>query len=440
VGKFILKKVFYGIVILFGVITGVFFLQNSTGGNPALLVGGQNATDEIIQNIEKDLGLDLPLYKRYFLYLNDLSPISFHNDDPESHIFMDTSKYEGANMFNVGENTLYFKYPYLRESYSSKRPVADIIFSTLPDTVYLAFAAVVIAFFFGVVFGVISALKKGTFLDNSTFIVAVAGMSAPSFFTAAIASQVFGEIWSEQSELPIFPLVAMLFALFIGVAAFLYQNKKRVKTEKKSITVGLVSLWAFKGLLFGVAIWLFYIVGYSIFGFENVPLLGEVIIGPGTGLNVTGQLFVPDDYTGDDILHLENLILPAITLGVRPLALVSQLTRSSMLDVMNEDYIRTARAKGLSEFKVVFKHALKNAMNPVITAVSGSFASLLAGAVFVETIFSWNGIGTALLDAINNSDLPTILGVTIVISTFFVLINIIVDIVYGFLDPRIRLK
>jgi peptide/nickel transport system permease protein len=440
VGKFILKKIFYGIVILFGVITGVFFLQNSTGGNPALLVGGQNATDEIIANIEKDLGLDLPLYKRYFLYLNDLSPISFHNDSPESHVFMDTSKYDGAAMFDLGENTVYFKYPYLRESYSTNRPVSDIIFSTLPDTMYLAFAAVVIAFFFGVLFGVISALRKGTFLDNSTFIVAVAGMSAPSFFTAAIASQVFGELWSEQSQLPIFPLVAMLFALFVGVAAFLYQNKKRVKTEKKSITLSLVGLWAVKGLLFGVVIWLFYVIGYSVFGFENVPLIGEVIVGPGTGLNVTGQLYMMDDFTGDEVLHLENLILPAITLGVRPLALVSQLTRSSMLDVMNEDYIRTARAKGLSEYKVVFKHALKNALNPVITAVSGSFASLLAGAVFVEMIFDWSGIGMELLDAIKNADLPTILGITIVISSFFVLINIIVDIVYGFLDPRIRLK
>ena len=144
---------------------------------------------------------------------------------------MDTSKYSGAAIFDVGANTMYIKYPYLRESYSTNRPVSDIIFSTLPDTMYLAFAAVLIAFFFGVIFGVISALRKGTFLDNSTFIVAVAGMSAPSFFTAAIASQVFGEIWSEQSELPIFPLVAMLFALFVGVAAFLYQNKKRIKTD-----------------------------------------------------------------------------------------------------------------------------------------------------------------------------------------------------------------
>ncbi len=415
-------------------------MQNSTGGNPALLIGGQNATEEIIQNIEKDLGLDLPLYKRYFLYLNDLSFISFHNSDVDSRIYMDTSKYSGTYLFDVGSNSMYIKYPYLRQSYATKTPVADIIWRTLPDTVVLAFAAIMIAFVLGVLIGIISALKKGSFLDNSTFIIAVTGMSAPSFFTAAIASQVFGELWSEQSELPIFPLVMTLFALFVGIAAFFNRNRKKIKSEKEKLTFSLIALWAFKGLLFGLGIWLFYIIGYSVFGFENIPLIGEVVIGPGTGLNVTGQLYSIDDLTGDEYLTIENLILPAIVLGVRPLALISQLTRSSMLDVMNEDYIRTARAKGLSEFSVVFKHALKNAMNPVITAVSGSFASLLAGAVFVETIFSWNGIGTELLSAINNGDLPTVLGVTIVISTFFVVINMIVDIVYGFLDPRIRLK
>ncbi len=415
-------------------------MQNSTGGNPALLIGGQNATEEIIQNIEKDLGLDLPLYKRYFLYLNDLSFISFHNSDVDSRIYMDTSKYSGTYLFDLGSNSMYIKYPYLRQSYATKTPVADIIWRTLPDTVVLAFAAIMIAFVLGVLIGIISALKKGSFLDNSTFIIAVTGMSAPSFFTAAIASQVFGELWSEQSELPIFPLVMTLFALFVGIAAFFNRNRKKIKSEKEKLTFSLIALWAFKGLLFGLGIWLFYIIGYSVFGFENIPLIGEVVIGPGTGLNVTGQLYSIDDLTGDEYLTIENLILPAIVLGVRPLALISQLTRSSMLDVMNEDYIRTARAKGLSEFSVVFKHALKNAMNPVITAVSGSFASLLAGAVFVETIFSWNGIGTELLSAINNGDLPTVLGVTIVISTFFVVINMIVDIVYGFLDPRIRLK
>ena len=117
-----------------------------------------------------------------------------------------------------------------------------------------------------------------------------------------------------------------------------------------------------------------------------------------------------------------------------------QLTRSSLLDELSKDYIRTARAKGLSMYKVIVNHALVNSLNPVITAISGWFASLLAGAVFVEQIFDWNGIGKELVSALKNDDFPLVIGVTIVIATFFVLINIIVDIVYGYLDPRVRLN
>lgn len=111
-----------------------------------------------------------------------------------------------------------------------------------------------------------------------------------------------------------------------------------------------------------------------------------------------------------------------------------------MLDVMSQDYVRTAKAKGLSPRKVIFKHTLKNAMNPVVTAISGWFASLLAGAVFVEIVFNWNGIGAALVDAVKNGDLPIAMGITVIIAIFFVIINIIVDIIYGFLDPRVRLN
>jgi len=122
------------------------------------------------------------------------------------------------------------------------------------------------------------------------------------------------------------------------------------------------------------------------------------------------------------------------------LAVVIQLMRNSLLEVFNEDYIRTAKAKGLSTFRVVYKHALKNALNPVVTALSGWFASLLAGAVFVEYIFGWNGLGKEIVDALNNLDLPIIMGAVLVIATTFVLITILVDFVYAYLDPRIKLK
>ena len=112
--------------------------------------------------------------------------------------------------------------------------------------------------------------------------------------------------------------------------------------------------------------------------------------------------------------------------------------RNSLLEILQQDYIRTARAKGLREFQIIKKHALKNALNPVVTAVSGWFASMLAGAVFVEYIFGWNGLGKELVDALNTLDLPIIMGAVLVIATMFILINIFVDIIYGWLDPKIN--
>ena len=137
---------------------------------------------------------------------------------------------------------------------------------------------------------------------------------------------------------------------------------------------------------------------------------------------------------------LKNLLLPAIVLGIRPLAVISQLMRNELLDVLNQDYIRTARAKGLSEYNVIKNHAIKNSLNPVVTAVSGWFASLLAGAVFVEYIFGWNGLGKEIVNALNNLDLPVIMGSVLVIASMFIIINILVDIIYAWLDPRVKLN
>ena len=160
-----------------------------------------------------------------------------------------------------------------------------------------------------------------------------------------------------------------------------------------------------------------------------------------TGLNMTGSLYEVDDYGRGSFIQIKNLILPAITLGIRPLSVIIQLCRNSLLDVLSQDYIRTAFAKGLNNFIVIFKHALKNALNPVITvAVSGWFASMLAGAVFVEYIFGWNGIGKEIVDALNKMDLPVVMGAILFIAFLFVIINIIVDIIYAWLDPRIRIN
>jgi peptide/nickel transport system permease protein len=159
-----------------------------------------------------------------------------------------------------------------------------------------------------------------------------------------------------------------------------------------------------------------------------------------TGLHITGNWFDVDEITGDRKLSLQNLILPAITLGIRPMAIITQLTRSSMLDVLNQDYIRTAYAKGLGKMTVIWKHALRNALNPVITAVTGWFAELLAGAFFVEYIFGWKGIGKVTVDALEKLDFPVVMGSVLVSATFFILVNILADILYGVVDPRVRIQ
>ncbi len=154
--------------------------------------------------------------------------------------------------------------------------------------------------------------------------------------------------------------------------------------------------------------------------------------------SMTGSLYEVDDLGEGQYIEWKNLVLPAITLGIRPLAVITQLTKASLESVMLEDYIRTARAKGLSEYRVLIVHGLRNALNPVITASSGWFASMLAGAVFIEYIFAWDGIGKLMVESLEQMDLPVVMGIVLFISFIFVLINIFVDQIYSWLDPRIR--
>jgi peptide/nickel transport system permease protein len=212
--------------------------------------------------------------------------------------------------------------------------------------------------------------------------------------------------------------IALIIGIFFGIVSALVKDSWLDKTIQIFSTLGMSVPSFFSAILFA---WLF---GYVLHQYTN--------------LNMTGSLYEVDDFGEGKYIQWKNLILPAIVLGIRPLAVVIQLMRNSMLEVFNQDYIRTARAKGLSTYQVIRKHALKNSLNPVVTAISGWFASMLAGAVFVEYIFGWNGLGKEIVDALNTLDLPIIMGAVIVIATMFILINILVDIIYGVLDPKIR--
>lgn len=218
-------------------------------------------------------------------------------------------------------------------------------------------------------------------------------------------------------------IASMIFAsaigILLGLLAALYKDTWVDKASMSFAILGVSMPSFFAGILIA---WIF-----------------AFLLGPYTGLNMSGSLYDYNPFSGEE-LQLKNLILPTLTLGLRPLSIIVQLTRSSMLDVMKMDYIRTARAKGLSPMRVVWKHALKNAMNPVVTAISGWFASLMAGAFFVEYIFSWNGLGKITVDALELSDLPVVMGAVLFIAFLFVVVNLLVDISYSLLDPRVKLQ
>jgi peptide/nickel transport system permease protein len=182
-------------------------------------------------------------------------------------------------------------------------------------------------------------------------------------------------------------------------------------------------------------------LGMALPSFFAAILIGWIFahkLGHITHLNLTGNLFEVDDLGREVRLELKNLILPAITLGIRPLSVVVQLARSSMLEVLGQDFIRTARAKGISYRRVISRHAFRNALNPVVTAISGWFAGMLAGVVFVEYIFGWKGLGFMIVNALNFFDVPVVLGVVLTIAMVFVVVNILVDGIYVLLDPRLR--
>ncbi len=220
----------------------------------------------------------------------------------------------------------------------------------------------------------------------------------------------------------ILAIAAMLFATIIGLLLGVTAAVR--KGTWMDTTAVFSSIAGISAPSFFMAIIIAYVFG--------------IILHPYTGLNLTGSWFDIDEVTGEKYLSFKNLILPAFTLGIRPLAIITQLTRSSMLDVLNQDYIRTAYAKGLGKTAIIYKHALRNALNPVITAITGWFAELLAGAFFVEYIFGWNGIGKITVDALEKLDYPVVMGSVLLSACIFIIINVLADLLYRIVDPRIK--
>jgi len=349
---YIIRKILYGIAVLWGVATLVFFLFNILPGDPAQMMLGQRADKEAVDAIREELGLNRSLGRQYVNYLNDLVPLSFYENDAE----VLEKRAPFLKVATIGTTAVLLKKPYLRMSYQSRRNVTDVLGEAFPNTFLLALVSITFAMVVGLLIGILTAVYNTRFLNRLTLFITTIGMSLPSFFAAILMAWIFG------------------------------------------------------------------------FLLENI-----------TGLGMTGSLYSVDDYGRGEYLSLANLILPALTLGMRPLAVIVELTRTSLLEAMSMDYVRTAKAKGLSKTRIICVHALRNALNPVVTAVSGWFASLMAGAVFVEYVFDWKGIGVVIVDSLEKYDFPVIMGAVLLIALMLVVINIVVDIIYGIIDPRVRI-
>lgn len=336
--KYILRRLLLLIPTLLGVITLVFFMIALSPGDPAMVMLGERASAEQLEELREELGLNEPLGKQYLLYLGRL----VRGD--------------------------------LGKSIRSQLPISREIFSRLPATIELAVMATIFAASLGIILGVAAAKKRNTWVDYSTMTGALFGVSMPVFWLALVLIMIFS--------------VALDWLPTGG--------RMDVRLYFRPITN-------------------FYILDGIIFW-----LKGE---GP--------QIFFS---------AIRHIILPTVALGSIPLAIITRTTRSSMLEVLKQDYVKTARAAGVPERKVIYRYALRNALLPVITVIGIQFGILLSGAILTETIFSWPGIGKWVYHSISARDFPAVQGGILFISVFFVMINLIVDILYSVINPRIRLK
>ena len=318
--------------MLLGVSIVVFFMVRAIPGDPAQIMLGQQATQEQVQQIRENMGLDKPIFVQYGLFLKD----ALRGD--------------------------------LGDSIVTGRPVTTELLTRLPATLELTTFAMLIAILVGIPVGVISAVRQYSLLDKSTSVLALTGISMPIFWLAMILVVIFGV----NLELLPFP-------------------------GRLDPTTGITAITGF------------------------------VLVDSLLTLNFAGFW--------DGLLHL---IMPALALATIPMAVIMRMTRSSMLEVMNEDYVRTARAKGVVPWRVVFKHALRNAMLPTITVIGLQTGLLMGGAIITETIFSWPGIGLYTYNSISSRDYASIQGVVLYAALLFVLVNLLVDILYAVLDPRVR--
>lgn len=343
----IVLKIGFFLSILIGLILVVFFLFQALPG-PEQILSGQRTDKATTEAIVKDLGLDKPTWKQALLYVNDISVVSIY-PQKEIPIFV-----KGAFTI-VGGYAIGIKWPYLRMSFQTKRPVNELLSGAFIGTILLTFAAMFVALIIGIPLGVWAAARRNTAFDRRVMAFSTLGISVPSFFSALLFSWLFGFVFRKY-----------------------------------------------------------------------------------TGLPMTGSWLEITNNGAHRVLTLSHLILPALALGIRPLAVFIQLTRNTMVEILEYDYIQTAHAKGVSEKKVIWKHAFPNALNPIITAIGGWFSSLLAGSFFTEYIFQWKGMGKVSIEALQQSDFPVVMGAVLLTACLFFAIHQFTERLYVWIDPRLK--
>ncbi len=332
--RFVVRRLLLLVPILIGLSLLVFFWIRALPGGPAEALLGERATPEAVAAIEKQYGLDEPVWKQYIAFVKQTAGLNFG------------------------------------DSITTRQPVTEELKQRFPATVELAVAAMLFSILLGVPLGFVAAKRYGSWVDHGSLVASLIGISIPIFFLAI--------------------LLKYIFAVQLGWLP----------------TVGRVS------------------VLIELEHPTNFYILDSILTGNWEAL-------------WDAIKHL---ILPAVALGTIPLAIIARITRAAVLDVQNEDYVRTARAKGMSPRTVDVRHVLRNALLPVTTIIGLQVGLLLSGAVLTETVFAWPGMGQWLVQAIEDRNFPVLQGGILFLALVFVVVNLIVDLSYAVINPRIRLS
>jgi peptide/nickel transport system permease protein len=377
--RFIIRRLLVTIPVLFGIVFIVFVLTRVIPGDPCRAVLGERATDAVCDAFIVRYGLDDAIIPGLFKVEHHLE---FHLAEVPTTL-IDNQFVSYLGQLASGD---------LGSSIKHSRPVTTLLIERLPTTIELTLFAMLIAVVVGVPLGLISAYRRNSAADVGTMVFANVGVSVPVFVLGL--------------------LLAFVFAIVLKGTPFALPPSGRLSSGISVIP--LATVWGLQGLTGPLRGFLDFLSGIYLFS-----------------ALITGQW-------GAWVDSFRHLILPAIALATIPLAIIARITRSSLLEVLGLDYVRTARAKGLGERSVVLRHAARNALLPVVTIIGLQLGALLSGAVLTETVFNLAGVGRTLFEAIGGRDYVVIQGFTLFIAFIYVMVNLVVDVSYGFLDPRIR--